>query len=432
MTTGVRPFSGSSVSAVCAQIVAITPPPPSHHNPSLPVAFDRIVMRCLAKNPAERYATAEALGASLYPFAHGKEAAPAAAEKASTSSSQFVATRTLWAASAMKTLSAKVQELSNNLPSTFATMWTSKSMWWNRPDATQGFIHCGRRRLGAHRARAYRSSLAKSFSPCNAGGHRIGGRSGGHSRRSRTGQSSAHHFKHLLDQRQARLFPRIRAMRRCFPRPINPSPKPRSRQKTLPHNRTSKNSNSPWLPRTLSNGIQSAITASKSAPSKDLNQKPSSAPKIANVPAYGPVMPAPAPASKPAVPVIPQTTLRIDIVSGVTDQILSIYSGEELLLTTPLQSEHLGDTLRFNCPIAAGEHALRVILYRADKTVVMQKENNSELHPDGTNSMEVRVDRQSKMLVKHETSLEVVWPSSTASSVVTTPGFKPAGALALR
>ncbi|HEY5068237.1 MAG TPA: serine/threonine-protein kinase, partial [Candidatus Acidoferrum sp.] len=41
MTTGVRPFNGSSVSAVCAQIVSITPPPPSYHNPSLPAAFDR-------------------------------------------------------------------------------------------------------------------------------------------------------------------------------------------------------------------------------------------------------------------------------------------------------------------------------------------------------------------------------------------------------
>ena len=67
MTTGVRPFDGTSVGAVCAQIVSSTPPPPSHHNPSLPPAFDHIVMRCLAKEPAQRYADAESLGASLYP-----------------------------------------------------------------------------------------------------------------------------------------------------------------------------------------------------------------------------------------------------------------------------------------------------------------------------------------------------------------------------
>src|SRR6202022_2603037 len=84
MTTGVQPFSGSSVSAVCAQVVAIMPPPPSHHNPSLPAAFPHIVMRCLAKDPADRYATAEALGASLYPFARGKAATPAASETLSS------------------------------------------------------------------------------------------------------------------------------------------------------------------------------------------------------------------------------------------------------------------------------------------------------------------------------------------------------------
>jgi hypothetical protein len=42
------------------------------------------------------------------------------------------------------------------------------------------------------------------------------------------------------------------------------------------------------------------------------------------------------------------------------------------------------------------------------------------------------VNRKSKMLLKHETSLEVVWPSSTASSAIGLPQGKPAGALALR
>ena len=77
MATGVRPFDGSSVTAVCAQIVAAEPPPPSRHNPQLPKEFDRIVMRCLAKDPDARYASGESLAASLYPFARSKaEAAP--------------------------------------------------------------------------------------------------------------------------------------------------------------------------------------------------------------------------------------------------------------------------------------------------------------------------------------------------------------------
>ena len=72
LITGVRPFDGSSIAAVCAQIVAKQPAPPSHHNPTLPLEFDRIVMRCLAKNPADRYASGESLAASLYPFARNK------------------------------------------------------------------------------------------------------------------------------------------------------------------------------------------------------------------------------------------------------------------------------------------------------------------------------------------------------------------------
>ena len=77
MATGVRPFDGSSVTAVCAQIVAADPPPPSRHNPQLPKEFDRIVMRCLSKDPNARYASGESLAASLYPFARSKaEPAP--------------------------------------------------------------------------------------------------------------------------------------------------------------------------------------------------------------------------------------------------------------------------------------------------------------------------------------------------------------------
>ncbi|HVH50071.1 MAG TPA: serine/threonine-protein kinase, partial [Candidatus Bathyarchaeia archaeon] len=77
MATGVRPFDGSSVTAVCAQIVAAEPPPPSKHNSQLPKEFDRLVMRCLSKDPNARYASGESLAASLYPFARSKaEVAP--------------------------------------------------------------------------------------------------------------------------------------------------------------------------------------------------------------------------------------------------------------------------------------------------------------------------------------------------------------------
>ena len=132
MTTGVRPFNGSSVSAVCAQIVAITPPPPSHHNPSLPAAFDRVVMRCLAKDPADRYATAEALGASLYPFAGSNEAARVSVEPTS-SINQPIQRVQVWAANAVKTLRASMKDASQDFPATMARILSSRSSWWNRP-----------------------------------------------------------------------------------------------------------------------------------------------------------------------------------------------------------------------------------------------------------------------------------------------------------
>jgi hypothetical protein len=69
MVTGAAPFEGSSVSAVCAQILSAEPIAPSQRNPALPAAIDRIILRCLAKSPADRYPSAESLAASLYPFA---------------------------------------------------------------------------------------------------------------------------------------------------------------------------------------------------------------------------------------------------------------------------------------------------------------------------------------------------------------------------
>jgi hypothetical protein len=162
----------------------------------------------------------------------------------------------------------------------------------------------------------------------------------------------------------------------------------------------------------------------------------SAATALDSLPVYGPGMAAilTVADAAPAKAAVAQATLHINIVSEVTEQTtLAVFSGAELLLTTPLKPEQVGDTLRFNCPIVAGEHALRVVLYRADKTVFMHKENKSDLHADGANTMEVHVNRKSKMLVKHETSLEVVWPSTTtSSSAEANQGFKPAGALALR
>lgn len=66
MITGVRPFSGNSLGEVCAQILTANPIPPSKHNATLPAAFDRIIARCLAKNPDKRYQSGNELARALY------------------------------------------------------------------------------------------------------------------------------------------------------------------------------------------------------------------------------------------------------------------------------------------------------------------------------------------------------------------------------
>ena len=419
MTTGVRPFNGSSVSAVCAQIVSITPPPPSHHNPSLPAAFDRVVMRCLAKEPADRYATAEALGASLYPFAGGNEAARVSAEPASTIN-QPMQRAQVWAAGAANALSASVKDASRDFPATLVRLFSSKSAWWNRPWQRRDLWAAGTAAL-----------VLISLVPI-----------------ARALRNHAHQAPALTTAAAATPV--------AMPMDTNPAKRPPVTSNSAMINVSSSQTMEPvslntdsvtaapddfsaehqdeaaGTPLVATHAFEPrAVATSKPQPSRPNSSKSAAALK-SSLPVFTPGTMGPSLVKTPAAAVA-QTMLHIDIVSGVTEQTLAIYSGDELLLTTPLQPEHLGDTLRFNCPISAGEHALRVVLYRGDKTVLMHKENNSELHADGANTMQVRVNRKAKMLVKHETSLEVVWPSSTAATMlVNNPGFKPAGGLALR
>jgi len=61
MLTGAAPFTGSTPSDILAAILAEDPAPFSRKVPGVPADFERIVRRCLEKNPAARYASAEAL-----------------------------------------------------------------------------------------------------------------------------------------------------------------------------------------------------------------------------------------------------------------------------------------------------------------------------------------------------------------------------------
>ena len=65
MATGKTPFAGGSTAEVFAALLRENPPPVSTLNPAMPKRLDPIVAKLLAKDPAQRYATAEQLQEAL-------------------------------------------------------------------------------------------------------------------------------------------------------------------------------------------------------------------------------------------------------------------------------------------------------------------------------------------------------------------------------
>ena len=58
-------FSGANVIEIGAQVLHIDPPLPSRFNPRVPAELDRLILKALAKNPEERFQTADELAAEL-------------------------------------------------------------------------------------------------------------------------------------------------------------------------------------------------------------------------------------------------------------------------------------------------------------------------------------------------------------------------------
>jgi len=77
MLTGERPFNGDSVGAVCSEILYAEPLPPSKRNPAVPPELDRVIARCLAKNPLERFDSFQQLVTFLYPYTRARRRPPA-------------------------------------------------------------------------------------------------------------------------------------------------------------------------------------------------------------------------------------------------------------------------------------------------------------------------------------------------------------------
>jgi tetratricopeptide (TPR) repeat protein len=65
LLTGRAPFEGSSVRETMARLNEEPPKPPSRLNPAVPPPLDQICLKCLEKEAARRYGSAEALAADL-------------------------------------------------------------------------------------------------------------------------------------------------------------------------------------------------------------------------------------------------------------------------------------------------------------------------------------------------------------------------------
>jgi serine/threonine-protein kinase len=82
MLTGEVPFVGDSPVEIAMKHVNDPPRPPSARAPGIPADLDRIVLRSLAKNPAERYQTAEEMDSDLARIEAGLPVARETAEAA--------------------------------------------------------------------------------------------------------------------------------------------------------------------------------------------------------------------------------------------------------------------------------------------------------------------------------------------------------------
>jgi beta-lactam-binding protein with PASTA domain/predicted Ser/Thr protein kinase len=72
LITGSPPFTGDSPVAVAYQHVRENPPPPSTLNPDVPPELDAIVLKAMAKNPANRYQSAGEMRADLIRAINGR------------------------------------------------------------------------------------------------------------------------------------------------------------------------------------------------------------------------------------------------------------------------------------------------------------------------------------------------------------------------
>jgi serine/threonine protein kinase len=332
MVTGVPPFEGTSVSAVCAQILSAEPIPPSQRNPSLPAGIDHVILRCLAKIPADRYPSAEALAASLYPFARQGPAPE-------TSAPLSPKPKGSWLAHPMQ-------------PSDFWALAAAALLATCSVPVSRAVV--ARYRLPA-------APVVAKIAPAPP--------------------------QDLLGYSQATTVPDVEAEADAADHSQKVARKSHDRRPGPAVVRNAANHG--VVPAaTIANGSSSAV-----------------APVLTGLPVPTPVAH------------VDHATLKIEIDSTVGDGALGIFADQVLLFTADLHATTAGAPVRLEHALPVGPHQLRVALYRPDKSMQVAKEGLGEIRTDGANTLHIHVTKKAKMLVRRETTLDVLWPSAMTSAV---------------
>src|SRR6266852_2366811 len=323
LLTGSRPFDGTSLGAVCAQILNADPEPPSRRNPAVPPALDTIIVRCLAKNPADRFASCDELAAALYPLARS---------------------RTQPAAPTIK-----------------------KRSWWSKPS--------GLKDVGIVAA----ACLLLAFSVPAVRSFRI--------RLTIPPPPAALRF---TPARPSDAFLYASQTVTTAPQPDAAAPSPAVEQKN---------------PATRLHSSARHFPAPGKRP-KDLHNSPSDA-------FFAALPPLPL-VNEHAAQAAPGPGLQIEITSAITEGTLTVFADRELLFSADLATAKQGQPMHFEHALAAGPQQFRVALYKADRSLQLEKEGFAEMRGDGPNTLAVHVTRRAKMLVRRELALDVTWPGAPA------------------
>src|SRR5215467_12160169 len=124
LLTGVRPFNGDTVGAVCTEILYAEPLPPSKRNPAVPVELDRVIARCLAKNPLERFDSFQQLVTFLYPYTRARRRPPALSTGKSSWWMQPSKHRDVWMVAAVGLLLIASLQIAQTLRARFGNVPT--------------------------------------------------------------------------------------------------------------------------------------------------------------------------------------------------------------------------------------------------------------------------------------------------------------------